>query len=418
MSRYSLNLRPIYGADEEPGTVTAARGIGSALQQYLARSEANRQERNAVAARGGVPIDDPNNSVSGRFGAFKRRVRGIFGQDDPTFTPPPVGDTNAAISRGIQPTGSFVTDTGTRGSAGWNERLPTVTGTQGSNPVARPRIAASMEEAMRGTADDNTPIGAGTPRGALPQMEQGAQRAISASTRRGIASAIQPYTYETASGDKYQIDPVHEERVKDALKSEHEEQQIQALVDAGMPEATARAKVLNNVVRYDETFGQRYGRGAGGLTFEQRKSLQDASIAARRALADMQARGRESTAEYRQKLIELRETDQRLREDAAADRAANADVTNETKIAGQYGAQQPKGIAAMTQTPEQKAASDRAGREQGKHLGAAVSAQQRRVNARAPREAVAARARALQQAGTPRAEIAAKLRAEGYRVTP
>jgi hypothetical protein len=407
MSRYSLNLRPIYGPDEEPGSVTAARGIGGALQQYLARSDAERQERNTVAARGGVRVDDPANSPGGRFDALKRRVRGVFGQGDEQ-PPSAVPDERPPFMGGTAP----------QPIAG--QSLQPVTGTQGSNPVARPRLAASMEEAMRGTTDEGLPIGASQPgpRGSLPSsLPSEVNRAVSSSTRRGIASAIQPYTYETAGGDKYQMDPVHDERVKDALKSEHEEQQIQALVDAGMPEATARAKVLNNVVRYDETFGQRYGRGSS-LTFEQRKALQDASIAARRELADLAARGRESTAEYRQKLIELRENDQRLREAGQEDRAANADVGNETKIAGQYGAQVPKGIAAVTASPEQKAAGDRAAREQSKHLGNAVSAQQRRVNGRASREAVAARARQLQQGGKSREEIAATLRAEGYRVSP
>lgn len=412
MSRYSLNLRPIYGPDEEPGSVTAARGIGGALQQYMQRSDANRQERNAVAARGGVPVDDPSNSAGGRWDAMKRRVRGVFGQGDEPFTPPPVGDTNAAISRGIQP---IVADNGTRGSAGWNERLPTVTGTQGSNPVARPRIAASMEEAMSGMAADGTPIGAGTPRGALPQMESGAQRAISASTRRGIASAIQPYTYETASGDKYQIDPVHDERVKDALKSEHEQDQIQALVDAGMPEATARAKVLNNVVRYDETFGQqRRGNGISNTDWAAREAQRQKN---RVELERLHAAGRMSSQELQRRRLDMEEEAAQDRRDAAAERSANADVTNETKIAGQYGSQVPKGVAAVMQSPDEKARADRAARERDKHLGKAVTAQERRANARmTDPAALLGERRRLMQGGMSKEAATADMRRRGYNV--
>lgn len=412
MGRYSLNLRPIYGADEEPGSVTAARGIGNALGQYMQRSDANRQERNAVAAKGGVPIDDPSNSVGGRWDAVKRRVRGVFGQGDEPFTPPPVGDTNAAISRGVQP---IVADNGTRGSAGWNERMPTVTGTQGSNPVARPRIAASMEEAMRGTADDGTPIGAGTPRGALPQMEQGAQRAISASTRRGIGDAIKPYTYETAGGDKYSIDPVHDERVKDALKQEHESEQIQALVDAGMPEATARAKVLNNVVRYDETFGQqRRGNGISNSDWAARESQRQAN---RKEMERLHAAGRISSQELQRRRLDLEEEAAQDRRDAAGERAANADVTNETKIAGQYGARVPKGVAAVMQSPEEKARADRAARESDKHLGRAVSAQERRTNARVTDAAsLLGERRRLMQGGMSKEAATADMKRRGYNV--
>lgn len=400
--RFGLNLRPVYGADEQTGPEQVQRGIGSAIDSYMALKEQGRQERNTMAAAGAVR--QPRSAPQGIMGRVRRAIGADDGYGEPGMPAP------AAMPQpvGAGPTPAFNPNTATTGDT--NRQI--AGGVMPMTPP-RPNIASSMAEAMN---MGHTPGMNGNPAADAAPSPVAASTPTSPAVHRGISSALQPYTVEGAQGDRYSVDPLHEQRVKDGLSSEHENEQIQALVDAGMPEATARAKVLNKVVRYDETFGQKTRGGSVSQTdWAAREAQRQAN---RREMEQLHQAGRISSQELQRRRLDMEREAAEDRRNAAADRSSNEDVRNETAIAGQYGKRVPNNpVAAAMQSPAEKAASDKARREADKHLGAAVDAQTARRNAKAPQTQAAARARALKAAGKSREEIAATMTAEGYRIT-
>lgn len=74
MGRFSMNIRPMYGADEETGAERFSRGVGGAIDTYLqqhqakqAQAERDRQERNQYTSQGyeAVPPMNPDIQTPG-----------------------------------------------------------------------------------------------------------------------------------------------------------------------------------------------------------------------------------------------------------------------------------------------------------------------------------------------------------------
>lgn len=360
--RYGLNLRPLYGRDEQNPGDAFASGISSAIKQHMLEGEQDSQRR----AAGQVKVKETG--IRDRIGGVVQKVRGVFGAPD------------------VQPTQPF-------------------------NPNAM--IAAGVPMPAPGPMAGATAPGL-TPSYAPPPP---AQHGLDAA-RPSIGAAIQPYEDQDTHGNTWKVDPLYGARVADAGRSIGDQDKIDALVRAGMPAAEAEARVKNNVVRYDETFGEgpRAGRG-GGLTFEQRKKLQDDAIASRNRIAELTRGGRQNTEEYRQEMLKLRKHEADLREQEMGERGSRADVAQETTIAGAIDRTIPKDpITQATATEQQKADYAKRGTQRDAHLKNAEQGLQQRKNAKASREQVQARAQALQRQGKTREQIAAQLRAEGYKV--
>jgi hypothetical protein len=397
MGRYSLALRPKYGADEKTRGEYMEQGIGAAIKGVLDYQEAGRQERNTMGAAGATRLPtDPANTPGGRWDAVKRGVGTLLGRGGAAVQPtqPIAGAPSSAMPQSIVP-------------------LPPTT-------VAppRPRIATSMQEAMsmsqpspnqgfdssHPASFDAAPAMTATPTNPAINAPVAAAR----SGARGIAGALEPYTYEGVHGDRYSVDPAHAERQKIAVaeeaKTRTEEDQIASLVAAGMPAAEARARVLNNVVRYDEQFGQR--PRTGGVSQTDWNAREELRQRHRVEIERLHAAGRLTSTQLQQERLKLQQEEAADRRAAAQERAGREDVKGDVTIGN------------AIETEAQKADRERKERARDARIGSASTAQDRLKNSHASRETVAARARTLQAAGKTREQIAAQLRAEGYRVTP
>lgn len=390
MGRYSLNLRPIYGADEQNPGDQFASGISAAIRQHMQEG----QEDSARRAQGQVLTKETG--IADRIGGVVRKVRGVFG---------PEGGAGPAL----QPTGTF---------AAPPAQTPSLPGTP-LGISARPNAFAGMLPSITSEAAQGpiTPAASGNAAAMTPALPAPAQHALAAS-RPSIGAAIQPYEDHDTHGNTWAVDPLYQAKLADQGKGVGDEAKIAALTAAGMPEAEARARVLNNVVRYDETFGEgpRGGRGSS-LTFEQRKKLQDDAIASRQKIADMTRSGRQNTEEYRQEMLKLRRHEADLREQGMQAREDRANISADVSIGNAIDHAIPKDpIATATATDQQRADWQKKGAQRDAHLKSASDALSHRKNATASREQVAARAQQLQKQGMSRGQIAAQLRQEGYRV--
>lgn len=409
MGRYSLNLRPIYGPNEPTGGELISRGIGGALEDYMNVQNARRTERNQVGAAGGTILpDDPENSIGGRFRKIKRGIGALLGRNGgaPGQAPPPNQGTDIGASQGgytdyggfthqiprmpnsaSDPTyGGPMTGQSPYGdreamdenpnmmnrpSAGWDERIPAnVTG----NPMARgpssmPPVNGTQGGQQRyvNEADQLYPK-QGPPSGAPAANQYGGAGGGGGGNSR-IGQAIggslgdnETYTYEGSGGMRARMPNVigqahMQADAKSMLSDIEDEKKIKALVDAGMDPREARARVLNNVVRYDETFGQQRGgaNGRGGMTQSERLEIQDrmdrraaASASLQRQLAGIRSGDSRSRMTLTQQIAEMRQQQQAdlalLRSDqqeaTSADAAANKLQTD--PIAGNT----PEGQAA------------------------------------------------------------------------
>jgi len=305
MPRYSLNLRSIYGPDEPTFGESLSGGISSAIGEYQRKKEVERQEGNEIRARGGVPLPTapaptPGQRVRGIAGGLNDLLHGRRPDFGNVFSGPQIDgrQRDGVPSPAVPPP--------TTGALPYTRGDPY--GQEPFDPFYRRNALGASPE----TAAGRMPM-LPSPAGAAPAPNvaaRGAQPSVAS------PSAVSPYVYEGIRGQRYSVDPLYGARVqaegKEMAGRAHEEEQIRSLVDAGMDPREARARVLNNVVKYDDTFGQQ-PRTAGGMTFEQRKQLQDERIAASRAIALLTSSGRQNTAEYRQALLRMREIDQQLR---------------------------------------------------------------------------------------------------------
>lgn len=403
MSRYSLNLRPKYGRDEPTGGEGVARGIVTALDEIQKYRDADRTEQNTMAAAGATRLPPgPNDSVGGRVRSIGKAIGGLFGRGDEAPVVAPAGTPGATPP--FAPTQPRQPITGTGGIV--PPRIdPATLGGMAGNP--RPQ---TMAPGLAQPAPDLVPAAGMTPH--MPATA--ATNAVRPSISAALNEEIKPYTYEGVHGAKYQVDPLYGARVKAAGEDFGDERKIQALVDAGMDPKEARARVLNNVVRYDEQFGQQ-SRSRGAISPEEWTRRQDKLQADRKELEQMRQQGKETSREYQQKALQLRQDELEARRDAAANNLQFRAGTEEVRSNKEPG--------PFEKDPNEPpgAASERArGRAKGRQMQqAAVTDAQRRANG-GTGEAVKARARAraqqLQRQGMDRAKIAETLRAEGYRV--
>lgn len=355
MGRYSLNLRDKYGRGETTGGERIQAGIGDALQFWMQEDAARRAERNDVAAQGGVAVGAPPTAmdrIRGIGGALRRTMRrtpGITETGALTDTsnardgvepslPSPSFIPSAAGAR-ITPSFAF----GDHTMPGMTVRRPFDEVPRAPGPVMTERLEdlrgerdpAEMRRELDdlihrngGYSDDSQDSGHGyapPPRSMSaiatqpPPAANGAPQPSS-----NIAGAIQKTIYEGRNGQRYEIDPMRQqnialagkraeagvedeiaqgrERRTQATKTAEQDRAIKALTDAGMPAAEARARVLTNTVRYDETFGAQ--RNAP-MTQAERLEIQDRIDKRTQEAARLRAAGLENSDQYRQAMLAI-----------------------------------------------------------------------------------------------------------------
>lgn len=386
MGRYSLALRPKYGADEKTRGEQMESGIGNAIGELLKYQEAGRQERNTMGAAGATRTADAP-GVMDRLRSIGDRLRGTP-QRTPSFNPA-ADDPRAGGA--VPPT----------------EIAP-----------PRPSISAALNgAATAGRTFDPAPAASAV--GANPMAT--APVAV-ASARPSIGRALDAsddtsYEYEGVHGDRYRVDPQHESRQKLAVQHSEEQRKIQSLIDAGMPEGEARARVLNNVVRYDETFGQ-YRRPVSSSAsrdpeVQQRMWKEREEIRQKNKVEfdRLHAAGRMSSQELQKRRLELEEEAAADRREMNAQRSEREGVKTDIAIASGIDRGIPKDpIARATETDAEKASRQRKEAER--------DARFRNAGTTADRIRGQRRARQLQKEGKSRDEIARILRSEGIKVTP
>jgi hypothetical protein len=341
MPRYGINVQ--YAPSPWEKVMPA---IGSAIDQYQRKQDADRTEENQIAAQGGTPIGAPEPSRLDRVRQFLRKK--VLGGTDPGAPAAP-----APVQSGVADTPVTTQVPAVQGftAPGGSSLLGGATPTPPAAPPRRIGDALVYDPSTVGAPDPRSSsfFGGGTPAttaspaaNPAPVVRSGPGNAptppvAAASPASGsIGDALKPYTYTAGSGQKYAIDPMRasnmaraakrgeaqdEIDIKSADRDKSQRDQIQALVDAGMSPAVARAKVLNNVVKYDETYGQQH---PGVMTQKDRLLVQDRIDArqkdAQKAALRLEAlrqQGRTGTREFQQLSIQLRAQQQ----DDANDRA-------------------------------------------------------------------------------------------------
>lgn len=333
MPRYAINVN--YAPSPWDRVMPA---IGQAIDLYTKDQDAQRDEANQIAAQGGVPIgagpgpSRGQRTVSALGGFIRRRVLGR-------------GDGSSVVDQiANQPMpGPQLTPSNVSPVAASVPASPLSPITQ---PVRPRRIGEAIitdpSQINQPGPFGNAAPAAPAPPSATPVVRSGpgyqpSPPPAAASPAAGsIGQALQPYTYTSRSGQQYQIDPMRNARLAaashqmetqadlDAKRAEvtrTQNEQVQALIDAGMSPAVARAKVLNNVVKYDEQFGQ---PRTGTMTQADRMALQDRIDARTRQqqqfalkLEGLRQQGRTGTREFQQLSAQLRA----MAQDDANDRA-------------------------------------------------------------------------------------------------
>jgi hypothetical protein len=400
MPRYSLNLRPIYDqADMVPWQQSLSQGIGNAISAYGYRQARKRAEQNQAAAAGGVELPpEPEPSFMNRLhnvGSSISRI--IHGERTPPTATGPQKD--GVVETPVTP----------------NAQMPVVPRVRTEGGYATPTRPSLFPQTTTAAINGPPPTRSST---ATPPRAFAGQPTT-------IGSAIKPYTYHGEFGN-YSIDPLYGARVQteahDMASHQHEEEQIAALVNAGMDPTMARAKVLNNVVRYDEQFGQQYrGRGGSALTYEQRVDLLNRNNAVRLQVARMAAAGRQGSAEYRQKALELREIEDKLRADenearGFASEAAGVERTIPQGVNRITEESQPGGKERIAGAAERAAGlRGRAAEIRGKN---AQRFQTGTAGTTYTPEQTRSRAQELKKQGYSKSAIYEMMKREGYNIAP
>lgn len=397
MSRYSLNLRSKYRPDEPTTGGGIAAGIQTALDEVQKYREADREEQNAMAAAGARRTKAPP-TVGERVRGIGRAIGGLLGRDEDR-------DPNDADDRvPLRSTGTFAPVTPQVTPPGVGPGIvPALT------PAVRLPATTPLDDASavaRGVAGANAgPVGTPAP----PMPATNAVAATRPSIANALQSEIEPYTYKGVHGAEYSVDPLYGARVKAAGGEFDEQRKIQSLIDAGMDPKEARARVLNNVVKYDDTFGQQ-SRAGTRISNEEWDRRQAKLQADREALERLKQSGHITSQDYARRRLELQEQE-------AADRRLRGDVQTETTIAGAIDRTIPKDpIARSTETEAEKADRERRERDRDKHINSAVDAAARQRNAHATRDQAAARAKALKNQGLSDDEIRSRMKSEGYNI--
>lgn len=404
-----LNLRPIYDPNELTGGERISRGIGAALGEYAQHQEAGRQDESRRRAAGQVMTTQGEGGID-RLRSLGRRLIGR-GQPDVTpnvLAPPP--DWNgrpAAPTSRIIPASGIVDETQPPDRPVFSPR----------SPSPAPALAQTPNRAV-----------------ATPPVIPAGPAPAGRSAPRTIGSALDAYTEQDAHGNTWTIDPNRDANrklatdqaelsMKDDMSNKNDEDKIAALMSAGMPAGEARARVLNNVVKYDTEFGIQQKPNTA-MTFDQRRTLsqehdaREASI--RERLAKLSAAGRQNgpeALELRRQALDLSRERLDMQRTQGEDRARGADVGRETTIGNAINSTLTKDpIAQSTMTPEQRTAEAKRAKERDTHLGNAASEAARLKNSHASADQARARAQALRAAGKTPEQIRAAMTSEGYRI--
>ena len=367
-----LNLRPIYDQNELTGGERITRGIGGAIDAYSQHQDVARQDESRRRAAGQVMTTQGAGGVD----RLRNLGRRLLGRGDPEVTassaPPPPGFNPALASR---PT----------------ERItPTRVAVDNTMPPDAPMFGggamggALAQRPSMSMAQDRTPM----PAPAAAPMPTGPMRP------RTIGSALDSYTENDNNGNTWTIDPNRdanrklaadnaEMNMKEDRTHQSDEEKIASLTSAGMPAAEARARVLNNVVRYDQTFGQQV-RGATGVSQKDWMAREDARQKHRLDMETAHNAGKITSQQLAQERLALQREEVQDRRDQFNQRQGDSGVTRELGITGAIERTLTKDpIAASIQTPDQKAAEKKRIDMRDKHLNRAVTDNERNNNRRA-----------------------------------
>lgn len=418
-----LNRRPIYDEGELTGPEYISQGIGTAIQGYLQQKEIGRQERNTMAAQGAEALpNDPANSIRGRLGRVKRGIGDMLGtlsghrRDGvaPAGGYPPVAVPAGVEQAAARPTGPFV-----------------------------PSVRGAMSSVVPGGWDATSRPGVMHPSTAGAPVAPNAPRATPASpTAPTIGSAIgadlgdvpKPYELEGATGRRYRVDPMRAERGKLAMagaaaeqeygrnrqhQTAEQEDQVSALVAAGMPEAEARARVKTNTVRYDETFGAQ-SRTRAAMSVDDRLKVEQAITARQVTIQNMKAAQAHLTQGQREELRRLQMEQER---DLALMRGAET-AANQAEGAVTRAATDPTSTATPEGQKAIEAAKQRAAGMRSRADSARGAVQHPRMggvtggasSSSGGQKSPADRYAELKALGKTRDEIVRTMKAEGYNV--
>lgn len=389
-----LNRRPIYDEDELTGPEYLSRGISGAIDYFMKQREAGRLEQNEMAKEGAVALpEDPNANPMGRLRGIKRGIGALLHRGQAQTTPPFVPPSGP----GEVPQGPYIDESGAFGQPG----------------PQRIRGGIMMPNRPRPTPPFN------------PQKDYGGSRIGARIFDEIGGGGVPPYTLEGQSGRRYQIDPMRDQRIKLAgsemeygqqrghVQAE-QERQIAAAVAAGMPEPEARARVLNNLMRYDEEFGQR-SRSGSGMTQADRLQIQDRLDRRAAATRAMQLRLQTMRSGSAEERAQLQAEVSRLNREQQADLAT-------LRSYDQQAASAEGAVTRMSADPAataMPAGRERLGQEQQRAKTAADSAAaaRSRVQNRGTRKSVQDRDSELKAQGKNASERLRILKAEGYNVT-
>lgn len=351
MSRYSLNLRPIYDPGEADHYQNATRAIGAGLNMYVNKLDADRAEQNQIAQMGGTPVASPKVGPMDRLRSIGQAIRKRIGLGNGQANPEAADYDNDA-----QNEGDFDMDDMSGRLARANAAVPVQQGASAAPPVqidAKGRVAGTNRFPSVG---DLQPTPTFVPPDRQPAVNPAlgvAQQATPGTAAPGptgrpqtIGDAIKPYIYHGRNGQDYSVDPLYQTRLgvaghemeadaqerrviateqrKKAETTQSQQEAIQALVDAGMRPGEARARVLTNTVKYDEVYGPQRGQ----MTFDERQRLQKQRDDAAYERARLIAAGQQNTAQFRQAELALSNAELALKmadtQAAGQDRAAAA----------------------------------------------------------------------------------------------
>ena len=320
MPRWSLRLRDKYAPDE-PGP---GEFFDQAADALFGELEARRQEENQMAMAGAERIPGPGvkDRIQGVRDAWNNRPRWLGGRAPQPTRPrlidedlgrPDVGMMQTSEANAQTPEYPIGLTPSTRRTSGFPYQTPDF------NPNARSGAG------VWGTGD--TPdFGQRLPRVTVqgtpdPVRQQGAPPPAprpTIGTRIDQAMGgdeFKPITLKGRGGDRYQIDPLREQKMKMAgtrMESDYEDtiaernihRQVEAAVRAGMSRDEAEVRARTNTWRYDEEFGR--PAGSSGLSpeeFTRREELKQAHRIAMQNLRNAQQQRNRASIERNTRVL-------------------------------------------------------------------------------------------------------------------
>lgn len=425
MARF--HLRSIYDENEPTVGEGIMRGVQGGLDWYAQRRETARQEGNTIGAAGGEKLPDaPRPSIRDRLRTLIHPSEwgNMGGMGQPPLRPTGTFAPTSYPGEGHMP-GDFAPE-----SYPGEGQQPGPAGVNGG-------IAAALGS-YRGAGDLSRVVQPTPPVGALPPTPRlgiGVPQmtpappvdapTLATDSPSSPARRERTFEYQGSDGARYRVPQTGEREREnqmleyenratyaDRLSHQHQAEQISALVAGGMDPAEARARVLNNVVRYDDTFGQ---QRAGSLTFDERERLERLKASLRLKVSNGTA-----TSADRARLRDLQERRQDLAErkfETGNDRAAAQAEMGMAGIRQRGVVTDPMDRQMMT--PEQQRENSRRQAQVDEQLGRAATSANRARNRTASEAQVKARIGELRKPPfniTDKARLREQLQAEGYPV--